>query len=52
MPPDRFIELHHQGAEVEEAAAGIEIDQQIDVALLVCLSTRDRAEDAHVESTG
>ncbi len=44
MPPDRFIELHHHCAEVEQAAAGIEIDQQIDVALLVRLSARDGAK--------
>src|ERR1700686_2402692 len=41
MPADRFVELHDENAEVEQAAPCIEVHQQIDVALVGRLSSGD-----------
>ena len=45
------LEISQQPARIDRAAAGCQVDQQVEVAGRIGLATRDRAENAHIART-
>src|SRR5688500_3869955 len=47
LAPEEVFEVLLDGHEIEEAAAWLQVDQEVEVAVFARLTARDRAEDAH-----
>jgi hypothetical protein len=43
----KVSEVHEEAAKVHQAATGLEIDEEVDVAVVAGIARGDRAEDAH-----
>lgn len=46
--PEQLLEFHHESAEIEKAAAGLQIDEEVNVAVGASFAAGDRAKDADV----
>src|SRR2546427_12521571 len=44
----QVLEIHQESPHIEETAARLHVDQEVHIALFVCISPRYGTEDAHV----
>ena len=48
LASEQFAQIHQQPTEVEQIAAGVEVDEDIDIAIFAIVAARDRSEHSNI----